>query len=155
LAAGKRFLRDAILEVAMDAKTPRPSAEAPQNPGETLADIADLYLGGFLSQAPIMLGFESGPENVNAHLVGVAIIGLAIAAIFAHLDLEEWLNLALGLWLVVSPWVLHFESGAAKDTHVIVGILVAGLAALELWIMHRRAGQDVQRASPVSIRNRD
>jgi hypothetical protein len=128
----------------MDAKTPIHSveppkmAESPENAGETLADIANLYLGGFLSQAPTMLGFESGPENVNAHLVGLAIIGLALAAIFAHLDLEEWLNLALGLWLVMSPWVLHFDSNIARDVHVVIGVLVVGLAALELWIMHRR-----------------
>jgi SPW repeat len=134
----------------MDATTPpRPieppkTVETPGNAGETLVDIANLYLGGFLSQAPTMLGFESGPENVNAHLVGVAIIGLAIAAIYAHLDLEEWLNLALGLWLIVSPWVLHFDSGVARDVHVVIGALVAGLAALELWIMHRRPREHVQ-----------
>jgi hypothetical protein len=117
---------------------------APENAGKTLADIANLYLGGFLSMSPNMLGFESGPENVNAHLVGVAIIALAMAAIYARLDLEEWLNLGLGLWLVVSPWVLHFDSGAAKDAHVIVGALVSALAAVELWLSHRKPRPRVQ-----------
>jgi hypothetical protein len=128
----------------MDAKMPTHPVEAPEDAGNTLADIANLYLGGFLSMSPNMLGFESGPENVNAHLVGVAIIGLAMAAVYAHLDLEEWLNLALGLWLIISPWVLHFESGLARDVHVIIGALVTALAAFELWLTHRRSRRQVE-----------
>ncbi len=115
---------------------------------EVLVDIANLYLGGFLCMSPNVFGFESGPENVNAHLASVGIIVLALAAIYAHVDWEEWLNLVLGLWLVVSPWVLHFSSGAAKDVHIIVGVLVAALAATELWIMHRRPHQRIQPARP-------
>ncbi|HEY7300520.1 MAG TPA: SPW repeat protein [Xanthobacteraceae bacterium] len=133
----------------MDAKMAAHPVEAPEDAGRTMADIANLYLGGFLSMSPTMLGFESGPENVNAHLVGVAIIGLAMAAIYAHLDLEEWLNLALGLWVIVSPWVLHFDSGLARDVHVIVGILVTALATAELWITHRSSRRQEQHTAVV------
>ena len=104
---------------------------------DALADLANVYLGGFLCMSPNMFGFESGAENANASLTGIAIIVLALAAIYAHVDWEEWLNLALGIWVLVAPWVLHFASSNARTVHVIVGVLVAGLAAIELWIMHR------------------
>lgn len=137
----------------MDAKMPSHAVEVPEDVGETLADVANLYLGGFLSMSPNMLGFESGPENVNAHLVGLAIITLAMAAIYAHLDLEEWLNLGLGLWLIASPWVLHFDSVIAKDVHVVVGVLVTALAAFELWVTHRRTRRQVDIVAKVSARS--
>jgi hypothetical protein len=104
---------------------------------DALADVANLYLGGFLCNAPNMLSFESGPENVNAHISGIGIIIFAMAAIYAHVDWEEWLNLALGLWLIAAPWALHFTSGNAVTVHIVVGLLVSALAAAELWLTHR------------------
>src|SRR5207253_11240055 len=103
---------------------------------DALADIANLYLGGFLACAPHILSFESGPENVNAHVAGVGIIVLAMAAIYAHVDWEEWLNLALGMWLIAAPWVLNFTSGNAVTVHIVIGFLVAALAGAELWLTH-------------------
>jgi hypothetical protein len=42
----------------------------------------------------------------------------------------------VGLWILVSPWVLGFQtSTTAMTVHVVIGILVAVLAAIELWIM--------------------
>jgi hypothetical protein len=46
---------------------------------------------------------------------------------------EEGLNIVLGIWVIVSPWVLGFSSfkGVTNNT-VIVGILVAVFAALAI-----------------------
>src|SRR5947199_4934511 len=52
---------------------------------------------------------------------------------------EEWINLLLGLWVLVAPWALGFaESVGAMGNHVAVGIVVAALAAIELWLVHRK-----------------
>jgi SPW repeat-containing protein len=115
---------------------------------DALADIANLYLGGFLACAPNIFGFETGPENVNAHVAGVGIIVLAMAAIYAHVDWEEWLNLLLGLWLIAAPWFLQFSSASAVNVHVVVGILVAALAGMELWLTHRHATGQGQGVTP-------
>jgi hypothetical protein len=48
---------------------------------------------------------------------------------------EEWLNLIVGLWALVSPWVLGFQGTTAMTVHVIIGAAVAILAAIELWMM--------------------
>ncbi|WP_420107554.1 SPW repeat domain-containing protein [Mesorhizobium qingshengii] len=39
----------------------------------------------------------------NQHIVGVAVVILAAVALFAFKSWEEWLNVALGAWLLVSP----------------------------------------------------
>jgi len=51
---------------------------------------------------------------------------------------EESLNLIVGLWVLVSPWVLGFQGTTnAMTIHVVVGIAVAVLAAIELWMMQQ------------------
>jgi SPW repeat len=61
-----------------------------------------------------------------------AIAILAIAALAAFAVREEWLNLIVGLWALVSPWVLGFQGTTAMTVHVIIGAAVAILAAIEL-----------------------
>ena len=83
-----------------------------------------------------MFGFEAGTVSVNAYVTGLVIAALAIAALGAFAVWEEWLNLIVGLWTLVSPWVLGFQGTTkAMTVHVIVGIAVAVLAAVELWLM--------------------
>jgi hypothetical protein len=68
-------------------------------------------------------------------IAGIAIVILALAALAAFAVWEEWLNLVVGLWTLVSPWVLGFQGTAAMTVHVVIGAAVALLAAIELWIM--------------------
>jgi hypothetical protein len=64
----------------------------------------------------------------------LVIAGLSVAAIAAFAQWEEWLNLLLGLWVLASPWVLGFQGTTAGTVHIVVGILVAALAAAEMWL---------------------
>jgi hypothetical protein len=53
---------------------------------------------------------------------------------------EEWFNVILGAWLVISPWVL----GAAlvpMVNFVTVGLLVLALALYEIWDERRHLVQ--------------
>ena len=45
------------------------------------------------------------------------------------------LNLIVGLWALVSPWVLGFQGTTAMTVHVLIGAAVAVLAAIEIWLM--------------------
>jgi hypothetical protein len=101
-----------------------------------LCDVANLILGAFLFFSPWIFGFEAGKASQNANIAGVIIVILAVAALAAFAIWEEWLNLIVGLWTLVSPWVLGFQHQThAMTVHVIVGIAVAVLAAIELWLM--------------------
>lgn len=45
----------------------------------------------------------------------------------------------VGLWTVAAPWVIGFSAVAtAMWTHVIVGVVVAALAAGSLWLSGNR-----------------
>ena len=100
-----------------------------------LCDVANLILGAILFFSPWMFGFDAGRSSENAHIAGVVIAVLAIAALAAFAVWEEWLNLIVGLWTLVSPWVLGFQGTKAMTVSVIIGIAVAVLAAIELWIL--------------------
>jgi hypothetical protein len=69
---------------------------------------------------------------------GIIIGAIAIAALVSFAQWEEWVNLILGLWVLISPWVLGFANNVnARWTHVVIGIAVAALAAIELWLVQR------------------
>ena len=101
-------------------------------------DVANLILGVFLILSPWLLHFAPGVQSWNAWAGGGIIAVLSIAALFAFAEWEEWLNLIVGLWILVSPWALKFSSSTdAMRTAVIVGLIVAVIAAIELWMFHR------------------
>jgi hypothetical protein len=97
-------------------------------------DVANLVLGAILFVSPWIFGFEAGTASENAVIVGIVIAVLAIAALAAFAVWEEWLNLVVGLWAVISPWVLGFQGTTAMTVHVVIGIAVAALAGIEIWM---------------------
>jgi hypothetical protein len=101
-----------------------------------LCDVANLILGLFLLASPWVVGYSGQPMQ-NALISGVVIAGLSIAALAAFAQWEEWLNLLLGLWVLASPWLLGFQGTTAATVHIVVGILVAALAAIEIWMTQR------------------
>src|SRR5918992_2898696 len=100
-----------------------------------LCDVGNLVLGAILFFSPWMFGFDAGTVSTNAYLTGLVIAIIAIAALAAFAVWEEWLNLIVGLWALVSPWVLGFQGTTAMTVHVLIGAAVAVLAAIEIWLM--------------------
>jgi hypothetical protein len=80
--------------------------------------------------APWLFGYAAEePAAWNAHVVGAIIAVMALAAIFTFQDWEEWVSVALGAWLIVSPWVLGFSAvNAALLSHVLIGFAAIILA---------------------------
>jgi heme/copper-type cytochrome/quinol oxidase subunit 3 len=103
-----------------------------------LCDVANLVLGAILLASPWIFGFASGAVSNNALVSGVIIAVISIAALAAFAVWEEWLNLIVGLWVLASPWVLGFAGSTAMQVHVVIGVIVAVLAALEIWILYQR-----------------
>jgi len=106
---------------------------------ESFVDVVNLIFGAWLFAAPWLYGFASGAAGWNAWIMGALIALVAIAALAAFAEWEEWINLLLGLWVLAAPWALAFADNAgATGNHVVVGIVVAVLAAIELWLVHRK-----------------
>jgi hypothetical protein len=98
-------------------------------------DVLNLILGVILFFSPWLFAFASGAQSTDAIVCGIIIVLLSIAALSAYAVWEEWLNLIVGLWLIISPWVLGFAHTTAMSVAVVIGIVVAVLAAIELWLM--------------------
>jgi hypothetical protein len=97
-------------------------------------DVVNAFLGAVLFLMPWLFDLGSTVAAWNAGIVGAVIVVLSIAAIVRFAQWEEWINLVLGLWVVVSPWVLGFAAmAAAMWGHVVIGLAIVVLAALELW----------------------
>jgi hypothetical protein len=95
-------------------------------------DVANLVLGVWIVLSPWALGFTA--EQIaawNAYIVGVIVAVAALATLVNFQKWEEWVNITLGAWLIVSPWVLGVASITALAwNQVIVGLIVGVLA---LW----------------------
>jgi hypothetical protein len=106
-----------------------------------LCDVAKLLLGMVLFFSPWAFGLSMGAQWQTASTVGIVIAVLSIAALAAFAVWEEWLNLIAGLALIVSPWLLGFQNSDAMTIDVVIGALVAVLAAFEVWALHDHSPQ--------------
>lgn len=114
---------------------------------EAFVDTINLALGVFLFLSPWIFGFTSELATHTSWLAGAAlgiVAMLSIADLFESVSIpdffetEEWINLAIGLWLVVCPWIIGMNGDTtATQVHLGVGLVVAAIAAVELWLVHR------------------
>ncbi len=98
-------------------------------------DWGNLLLGAWLFVSPWVMQYPADMPSAswNAHLLGAAIVIFAAFAVSMPRVWEEGLNIILGIWMIISPWVLGFASYRNVTTNaVIVGILVTAFAA---WAM--------------------
>jgi hypothetical protein len=123
---------------------PTPPRASPRS--NAWQDWANLVLAIWLFISPWVLQFGAGVQTAtpqatvpggpvgavsnaawNAWVLGV-IIGLVALSAIGRLELwQEWVNLLLGIWVFIAPWVLGFagaQTQAAAWDHWIVGFLV-------------------------------
>jgi hypothetical protein len=103
---------------------------------ESILDVYNLVLGLFLVLSPWLFAYVRRTASTDIWVSGALIVLVSIAAIIAFSRWDEWINLALGIWLIVSPWVLGFTHTKAMYVSIAVGSAVAYLALLELWLVH-------------------
>lgn len=100
-------------------------------------DWLNLLLGAWLFTSPWVLQFSGEMRDAawNAYLSGAAIMVFAAVAVYMPKAWEEAVNIILGAWVAVSPWVLGFVSNRdVMMNTVLVGCLVVLLA---VWAMVR------------------
>jgi hypothetical protein len=102
---------------------------------ESALDVYTGLFGLFLFVSPWLFAYAGEVARIDVWTSGAAIAAVSIAAMVAFSDWEEWLNLLLGLWLTVSPWVLGFTHTRAMHISIGLGAMVAFVAALELWLV--------------------
>lgn len=101
---------------------------------EAYFDLINLILGVFLFLSPWIFGFTSDRAWHTSWMAGAAIGVLALFAIVEFFESEEWFNVVIGLWVAVCGWIIGFGTDTrAMRVHLVIGLTVAALAALELW----------------------
>jgi SPW repeat len=103
---------------------------------ESVLDFYSLAVGLSLLASPLLFAFTSEHARIDIWTTSAFIAATSMIAIVMFSDWEEWLNLLLGCWLVGSPWALGFTH--TKEMHICIGagIVVAFMAALELWLVN-------------------
>ncbi len=91
-------------------------------------DWMNALLGLWLLAAPFLMNYAGDPGEAatrNSVAVGVALIAVALVGLLKRLPRRRWLTLALGVWLIVSPFALGYAGAeAAAWNAIITGIVV-------------------------------
>jgi hypothetical protein len=97
-------------------------------------DPVNALLGAWLIVSPWVIGVADSPLVVaNFLVVGVLLVATAVGAILVPKAWEEWVEVALGVWLIASPWLLGFAGQqAALQNALFSGLVVTILA---LWVL--------------------
>lgn len=106
---------------------------------ESVLDVYNLLLAALLFASPWLFKLTNGTARMDFWIGGAAIAAISIGAIIAFANWEEWTNLALGAWLIASPWLLGFAHARATHFSVAIGAAVAYLALIELWLQYDAA----------------
>jgi len=106
---------------------------------DTAIYAVNAIVGICLLLSPWVLGYaELASAAWSTWLTGAAMTLVSLGALITLSEWEAWVNMLLGAWAVVAPWILGFSTtAAAAYTHVIAGLIVIALAAVELWSMKK------------------
>jgi O-antigen/teichoic acid export membrane protein len=115
------------------------------NVHRTWEDYVGMVLGVVIGLSPWLAGQTDHEAALwNAAAVGALVLALAM---FELVDLhrsEEYGELALGLWLIASPFTFGY-GGALMVWHFALGAIVVLLAILELWQDWRLSDKELAR----------
>ncbi len=103
---------------------------------ESVLDLYNLALAAFMFVSPWLFALTRENARLDLWLSSVAVAVVAIAAILTYANWKEWLNVLLGAWLIVSPWLLGFAHTTGMHISIAGGIVVAFLALTELIVVY-------------------
>lgn len=107
----------------------------PPQDAQRWQDWANMALGILAAASPWLFGY-TGLEGatLNAVIIGFLVFALSALALTLLDRWEAYINALLGIWLVLSPWLLNFMLyDVAKFAHLGIGAFILVIAALEIW----------------------
>ncbi len=96
-----------------------------------LASGANILVAIWLYVSPWVLTY-AGDAGWNSTTVAVIVAVVAAIRVMGAYQARwlSWINVVLGLWLIVAPWILSYDADEATVNSIIVGIIVA---VLGIW----------------------
>lgn len=97
-------------------------------------DAVNAVLGAWLILAPWAMSIQDHTvATATLAITGGLLLAVAVGALVVPRAWEEWVEGAIGLWLIASPWVMRFSDlRGAMANAVIVGLAALVLA---LWTL--------------------
>jgi hypothetical protein len=105
---------------------------------ESVLDLYNIAIAAMLFASPWLFKLSNGTARMDFWITSAAIAVISLAAVFTYANWEEWANFLFGLWLIASPWILGFSHVRAMHFAVGIGIVVAFMAVLELWLGYEK-----------------
>jgi hypothetical protein len=104
------------------------------NKGNVRQDLVNLFLGIWAVITPWLIGNHPAAGVVADYgITGILIAFFACAGLIAFRPWQEGINIVLGAWLLVSPWILGFTANSSlRWSAVLIGVLVIICSALSL-----------------------
>lgn len=96
-------------------------------------------LGVWLMFTRLIFGTEGAMADSD-HLMGSLLITISVLAMAEVARPLRFLNIIIGLWLIIAPWVLTGDSTVAAAGSVIIGVSVMMLSIPKGPIKYRYAG---------------
>jgi hypothetical protein len=116
-------------------------AAAQFSPPKQWEDWCSWLLGLWLCISPWALRFDLEPTATRITVItGILIILAEMMTLSVYRAWEEWINVILGAWLVICPWILGISSSVARVNLIVVGLLVMALAFYEIWEARNQSG---------------
>ena len=94
---------------------------------EWVLDLYNFCLGAFLVISPWLYTITHETARLDTWFSGLLVAAVSAAAILAFREWEEWISLLAGIWMIVAPFALDFNS---TDTGLTAVYIVAGIAVL-------------------------
>lgn len=111
-------------------------------------DWLNLIFGVWLFFSPWLLQYFTGQPYTYLTLAswksiiidgGIMVFAVRVLFVPKITNWEEWSNLILGLWLLISPWVLGFSTQTvAAGNAVIAGLCIVVVSATAVGRPHPR-----------------
>jgi len=96
-----------------------------ETPGARSASIIALLAGIWFFVSPWVYGAAASPNAWNSWIVGALIVIFAATRLNRPLAGVSWLNVILGIWTFVSPWVYGYTGNTGRFINSLcVGVIV-------------------------------
>jgi 4-amino-4-deoxy-L-arabinose transferase-like glycosyltransferase len=103
-------------------------------------DQVILLLGVWLVVSPWVMGYPSdSPPAVNAYIAGAIMAALAAFDLYKTYAWAVFLNIIVGIWVAVSPWLVN----VMQDQAMSASMLLVGLATIVLGLWELRTDPDL------------
>ncbi len=85
--------------------------------------IINTIIGIWVMVAPVALGFEKTAAN-NNHIIGPLVVTTAITAIWEVNRSARYVNIVLGIWLLVSAFFIDAGATAGMISNILSGLMI-------------------------------